>query len=265
MIAISTWKRFTASTGLVVLVLVSFGARGQEANPPTKAPLRGDYVLRATSRLHDNINYSEFCATFTANLNEFRDIDFQTCSPRLSPKYPRFSLPQWEEIPLDLDIVRKILTGRPSIGYDRWLQITESARAKGEVKLWRLRIDLLKDGHLDTLVRLDHGSDGTKPYCSYYDSRQMITDIPDLQAARLYAHAHFDNTYRLGGDLVYDAVTERYYLLDWNRYGRSIADGMELRGGDIGATASVMVNGATQFGVEPVCAIEWVPTGRRRK
>jgi len=125
-------------------------------------------------------------------------------------------------------------------------------------------VDLLRDGRPDTLVRLDWGgSDGTRPYCGYYDSRQIIVDIPDLGAKKLYTQAHFDNTYRLGGDLIYDAVTQRNYLLAWNRYGQSIGDGMEIRGGDIGATASLMVDGATQFGVEPVCAIEWVPAGHR--
>lgn len=252
-----------------VLLGVMLGANGPNANADgstsetVHAP-HGEYVLRASGRVHDNVDFKKFCAAYTANLNEFRHLDFDTCDPRLSPRYPRFSRPQWEEIPLDLAIARKILTDRPSVGFDRWLRITETARATGEVRLWRIRVDFLKDGHLDTLVRLDHASDGTRPHCSYVDSKQMIVDIPEPRAAKWYAHAHLNNTDRLGGDMIYDADTKRYYVEDWNRYTGAGGRGLEL-GGNIGATASVMVYGADYDGVQPVCAIEWVPTGQHKK
>lgn len=227
---------------------------------PNTATSRGQYVLRATSGLRD------FCPAFTANLNEFRDLAFDTCDPRLSPKYPQFSRPEWEEIPLDLALARKILiwneeSMRKAVveeSWQRWLKMTESDRAAGEVKLWRIKVDLLGDGNLDTLVRIDHAFDATRPSCSNFNSQQMITDIPDPQSAKLYAFSHFNNSIEVGGDMIYDAKSKRYYLLRWNRYGGAGGYGKALS--NIGATASVLVNRANSQGVGPVCWIEWVPT-----
>lgn len=217
---------------------------------------RGEFVLRATADDHG------FCAAYTANLNQFRNLKFDTCSPRLSSKYPRFSRPLWQEIPLDIDMAKRIMTDRPSVGFERWQKITEHLRAAGKIKMWRAQIDLLGDGRLDNLVRLDHASDGTRPHCIYFDSKQMITNIANPKVAKWYAHAHFYNDYQLGGDLIFDDETARYYLLNWNRYGPALGGGKTLV--DIGATASLMVNRADDRGIGPVCWIDWVPTHKSK-
>jgi len=216
----------------------------------------GEYVLRASVG-----GYKEFCTTFTSNLNEFRNLDFNTCDARLSPKYLQFSRPQWEEIPLDMDMVNRILTNRPSIGFKRWLEVYKTALASNKVKLWRIQVDLLNDGNLDTMIRLDHASDGTQPYCSYFDSKQTIANIPEPEASKLYAYDRFNNDDRLGGDMIYDANTKRYYLLNWNRYAGVRGGGLSFS--DIGATASVTVSVANSRTFGPVCWIDWVAAGHR--
>lgn len=228
-----------------------------DAAPATQETRRGMYVLRATRGLGDSANYKGFCTSFTANLNEFRNLDFGACNPRLSPKYSRFSRPRWEQVSLDMDMVKNILANRPSVGYARWLRIYDSALAANEVKMWSTEVDLLKDGNLDRLIRLDHASDGTQPYCSYFDSRQMVVDIPDSDASRWYARAHFDNHEQLGGDMIYDAETKRYFALNWNRYTEAIGGG--ITPSRIGATASLTISGANKDGIWPVCWIDWVP------
>ncbi len=249
----------------LILGTACLGAVAQDTAPQTKGAPRGKYVLRLAS------GDSGFCADFTHNLNQFRDLDFQTCNPRLSPKYPQLSRPQWEEIPLDMDLAKKILTNRPSVGFERWLKVTEAARAAGEVKMWRIRVDLFGDGQLETLVRLDHAEFGEHPYCSYFDSKQMIVDIAAPKVAKWYSYANLDNSYELGSDMVYDTATKRYYLLDWNRWHSSSGNGEDAVLGrenccirNIGATASVMVYRADSHGVGPVCWIDWVPTGHRK-
>jgi len=239
----------------------STGSNKFTAHKISGAP-RGKYFLRLSSG-----GNKEFCTAFTGNLNQFRHLDFNTCDSRLSPKYPQLSRPQWEEIPLDMDLAKKILTDRPSIGFERWLKVTETARAKGEIKMWRIRVDLIGDGHLETLVRLDHAEFDEHAYCSYFDSKQMIVDIPSSKTAKWYADAHLYNVYRLGSDMIYDTSTKRYYLLDWNRWRGSSGHGEDVIMGkenccirNIGATASLMVYTADSGGVGPACWIDWVPT-----
>ena len=257
----------------LLFAAASLNATAGDLAPDAKASPRGEYVLRHQAEIgQDGTDYRKFCTPFTANLNEFRHLDFETCDARLSPQYPQFSRPQWEEIPLDLDVAKKIIGSPPGMNWEHLLKITEAARAVGEVKLWRIRVDLLKDGNLDTLVRLDHYTDKTLPYCSYIESRQIIVDIPDPKAAKWYAHVPFYRNHLLGGDMIYDAETKRYYVLEWNRYGR--AHGVDARylgelthinaTRDIGATASVRVSRASDRGIHAVCWIDWVATGKRK-
>jgi len=242
----------------LAILFLPLSAIAQDVTTVKPSTPKGKFVLRHQATIgRDGTDFRKFCTPFTENLNEFRQIDFQTCDARLSPKYPQFSRPQWEEISLDLDIARKILTNRPSINFERWINITEPERAAGHVKLWRLQIDFLKDGNPDTLVRLDHASDGSRPYCGYLDSKQMITGVQKAETARWYRHAHFFNSSRLGGDMIYDSITKRYYALDWNRYRGALGGGVSLK--SIGATASVMVSRASDDGIHPVCWIDWVP------
>jgi hypothetical protein len=165
-----------------------------------------------------------------------------------------------------MDIVKKILGSSPDMKWENWLKATEAARAANEVKLWHIQVDLMKDGNLDTLVRLDHYQDIAKPYCGFYESRQIIVNIPNPEISKWFTYAHFDDFERLGGDMIFDATTKRYFMLHWNRYGRALGGGKTLS--DIGASASVMVSGVNQWpgggGVWPVCWIDWISVGHIR-
>ena len=246
----------------LILGTACLGAVAQDTAPQTKGAPRGKYILRLAS------GDSGFCAAFTGSLNQFRYLDFDTCNPRLSPKYPQLSRPQWKEIPLNMDLAKKIITTPPSIGWERWLKVTEAARAAGQVKMWRIRVDLFGDGQLETLVRLDHTGTGERPYCPYFDRYQIVMDATDPERAKVLSAPYM--RYWLGNDMIYDASTKRYYLLDWNWVAGSAGHGEDAILGkdrdfkDIGATASVMVYKAHNLGVGPVCWIDWVPTGHRK-
>lgn len=226
--------------------------------------LAGKFVLRATlpePGFRDGINYQLFCTDFSRNLNEFRHLKLDTCHPRLSEKYSRFSRPKWNEIPLDLNVAKDILTGRPSMGIDLWLKKTETLRNGGDVKLWIINLDLFNDKNIETLIKLDHAEYSGAPYCQYFDSKQMVMEIPNSKSEKFYKKHRLNNSDRLGGDMVYDEKTNNYYLIDWHRNGDSKGWwGTEIHGPHIGADGFLLISRAIENAVSPVCAIEWVPT-----
>jgi len=229
--------------------------------------LIGEYYL------FDKPDSPLFCKTFTNNLNEFRNIDFDTCDATLSPKYPQFSRPHWEEIPLDLELAKKIIIGdlkgktKKAIDepWEAWLKDTESARAAGEVKMWRTRLDLLGNGELETLVRIDHGvrQDACepplkRPFCSYIDGKTYMLAAPNP----MYIRSFNLNSFLRGGDIIYDSISKHYYLLNWSR---CPAGGAGMPVPIIGATASVDVSTYYEYGIAIDCSIDWLPTGRYGK
>lgn len=65
---------------------------------------KGEYILQRA------VYGDEVCKRFKDNLNRFRKLDFDTCHPRLSDKFPEFSRPyQWKEIPFDLALAEKAI------------------------------------------------------------------------------------------------------------------------------------------------------------
>ncbi len=249
----------TAQLLVAFLLAVPFNTMAQDS--VSKGVPRGRFLLRLAAPPD-----SGFCKDFTANLNQFRHLDFDTCDRRLSPKYPQLVRPAWEQIPWDMDIAKKIIKAPYSdIGWERWLKLTEAARASGEVKLWRLNADLLSNGQMETLVRLNHVWIGEHPhpYCSYIDSRQIVLNAPSTDFGNIFSSIVIGNG--LGSDLIYDSHVNHFYLLNWNTIGSSQGHGEDFYLGRgmglkrIGATASVMAYSVDVHGIAPACWIDWVP------
>lgn len=251
------------TTFLLMLGLTWLGTHAHAADrlhESTGSP-RGKYVLRLAA------GDGGFCKDFTANLNQFRNLDFATCNPRLSPKYPQLTRPAWKQIPFNMELAKTIITEPISpywkLGWERWLKSIKAARAAGDVKLWRLRADLLGDGHLETLVRLDHTGLGEGPYCPYFDSKQLVLSGNGVHVDKFYTSGAIRQG--LGSDLIYDTATKQYYFVEWNSamssagHGEGAVLGRDRDFKNIGATASVMVYRAVKQGVGPVCWIDWVP------
>lgn len=239
-------------------VLLPLGKAARDAKPDIS---HGKYVLRVSKGELPENDYAEdyeFCKSFVDNLNEFRNLDFDDCNPRLSPKYPQFSRPQWEEIPLDMKLVEDVLTNQQSL--EDWLKMTQTVRDAGQVEMWHLQADLFGDENKEAIIKLDHTGDGSEgAYCSYFDSKQMIEKIPE-KASEFYEMLYRHN---VGNDMIYDSITKRYYPIEWNRvtgvggYGKSFDE--------IGAIAGLLVKRANSYSVNNVCWIEWVPTGLRKQ
>ncbi len=66
---------------------------------PTAAVAKGEAFL---GEYFITKNSDQICMPFAKNLNQFRKLDFDTCHPRLSEKYPQYTRPEWEEIPFDM-------------------------------------------------------------------------------------------------------------------------------------------------------------------
>lgn len=278
----SMTKHFQLIISLILLAAVAISGVVRADNPDPNAVVRGEYILRydLTSRgpkygagfgLPEDWGKG-ICPAFTANLNQFRQLDFNTCNPRLSHKFPRFSRPQWEQIPFSMALAKQI-KDRTHSWWEGWLNSTAAARARGEVRMWRLRADILGNGEPQTLVRLDHSQFGyPPPSCSYYDSDQMFVET-DRAIPKAYALPLLAMLSVLGNDLIYDSDSKRYYFLEWNRSGPAHADGEDAyifgyRYGaarpSIGATAGVVLYTPTVRGAIPTCWIDWVPNGSRK-
>src|SRR5258705_8711074 len=125
-----------AMFGCIALALVDSG----QAQPPVSS-FKGEYFVTKGA--------DPVCVPLAGSLNQFRQLDFNVCHPRLSAKYPQFTRPTWEEIPVDLALAEMIFknpdTSPPSPDTERWWQVwlkqSESLRTAGKLKLWRTRID----------------------------------------------------------------------------------------------------------------------------
>jgi len=245
-----------------------------QPQPVTGKP-KGEFFLSRTYDLS-----TSFCQDFTRNLNHFRHLDFGECNPRLSPKFPEFSRPKWEEIPFDLGVAEQVV--RRGSGTEDWrerfwrlwLANSESLRKAGQIRLWRLRIDIDGDGKMDTIIRMDPmpgeiasliGPVSEKPRppygCEYnFGTLFMLSDAttyPDT--ARDFNRAYFQ-------DIIFSAANNNYYLLAWSpdyRAHRLLSNSGD--GTDIGATAGVTLASlrgwpGSYWGDK--CNIDWVLTGR---
>jgi len=253
--------------GLLLIVFPSLGWAGQAA--PAASLFKGEYFVTSS--------HNEFCVPYTRNLNQFRRLDFDVCHPRLSEKYPQFTRPMWEEIPLDLPLAEMIIKNTYSSPqhsetyWQEWLKVSEPLRQEGKIRLERAQIDLDADGRIDTLIRLDHpliikeeregkGWRVDPETCPYRNNLHYLLNTPnDLMrgefnraAWRIYDVIHFSE------GRVSPGGTNGFYAVDRSRL---LAD---MVGKRIGATRGVIVYQLSNWGAGKVCSINWVPTGQYR-
>lgn len=233
---------------------------------------------------------STVCQPFTRNLNEFRHLEFNSCNPRLSPKFPEFSRPVWEEIPFDLELAKKVIEGkygnlihsaaygeqaiyaeRVRLQWESWRDRTEALRLAGRAHMWRTRIDFDGDGKEETIIRmvpaadvvdyrtpdkpLNPGEESAPWNCDYNCGTLHMADDarPDV--------AHMFNTQEEGRDIIYFAGDGRYYRTEWipSRY----ISGYPKIVRDVGGTAAVMLSILGRNIGAAMCRIDWVPIKKR--
>lgn len=230
------------------------------------------------------------CQPLTRNLNQFRRLDFDTCHPRLSAKYPEFTRPAWDEIPFDLGIAENLIKsagsyrfsqiGNPTIEefeqiaekhWQKWKRLTEDFVRSGKARMWRLRADIDGDGADEILIRMVPGD---RYLADFEMSLAPLTLWPcDYSQGELYVlethnpavKGQFNSRPR-GTDLIRFAGNDQLYLLEWQQKA-SFGRGWDIA--DIGATRSVLVESLYEgsppthiSGPVAVCFIDWVPTGR---
>ncbi len=231
---------------------------------------KGEFFL---SRNYDT--GASFCQDFTRNLNQFRHLDFGECNPRLSPKFPEFSRPKWEEIPFDLGIAERVVKGAINSAFSdaylkKWQVASESLRQAGKIRLWRLRIDIDGDGKMDTIIRMDPSPGDvasplpkkpSSPYgCDYnFGSLYMFADpTTNPKTADQFNGKYFQ-------DIIHNTVDGIDYLVLWSPDSQAMgfwnpADDTA----EIGATGGVSLANLRQdtSRTGDMCKIDWVPTGR---
>lgn len=234
----------------------------QKVEQDRKAGLKGEYFLTKSEDL--------MCVPFTENLNQFRELDFDECAPRLSEKFPEFSRPQWKEVPLDLEVAEKAFKGyggeklKPGEGtyWKNWLIETAELRAAGKVKMWLTEVDINHDGILDPIARVQYAHPASslpvkQRGCVYsHSGLRFLSPSPELFGP--YKHFYFGRD----ADIIYASATEHHYSVEWSE-GQV---GPILDGQKIGATRGVLVDLARESRESPgpVCYINWVPTGSYR-
>ena len=273
-------------TGLLAIVASSANASPHHARH--HAAIQGRWVASPIPGLNWSvfIPVAPWCERFTRNLNEFQTLSFNTCSPRLSKKYPELRRPRWTRIPWNRALAKKVFMVGSSFnppgyeqGWHHWLEQTRALRQAGKVHLWQTTADLLGNGQKETLIRLDHSDWGgivirrgrkvmlpLPHFCRYYDSQLYLMPpksappktrgrptkaaTPVLSATTTLAQrAQLFDTYSSGyNDVLYDARYKRYFFLAWHRYP------LPMRSTRI-ATGSVEVSGP-----HVRCDINWVPT-----
>lgn len=243
--------------------------------PARRGAPKGEFVLTRV----DNTRI-RFCHDYTRNLNQFRHLDFIEPNPRLSTKYPQFSRPHWEEIPLDLKVAEEVIlseSGHPLWGgddsgpraWEDWLQWTEPLRASGKVRLWQTRIDIDGDGRLDTLVRLypivrpqDEIRLQEISYLSWLPESGLICLLPG-PGTHEYAVKNFNREPVF--DIVHDYASNAYYTVALNMDGPAeyIYAGW-LMGSAPGAISGVAIRRMVEVGggieryMNTECLIDWV-------
>lgn len=231
---------------------------------------------------------SPVCKLFTHNLNEFRHLPFSSCNPRLSPKFPEFSRPVWEEIPFDLELAEKVVKGRyenytsspftelAQYQWPSWRDRTEVLRQTGQAHMWRTRIDFDDDGKEETIIRMVPPGDVVdyrapdRPMSTYYETPPWSCDYNSgvlhmADDARTPVRHSFNGLGGWGNDIIYFNGDKRYFRVNW--YPASPTQPMIER--DVGGTAGVVLtrlfmptDGTVSIG-GPQCRIDWVPAKKQ--
>jgi hypothetical protein len=254
------------------LLLCESPSAGQESVGKNPSNSKGTYVLARSIE----VGYS-VCRPFARNLRETQETSFDSCAPRLSSKFPRFSRPHWETVSLDLTVAERMVKRDLTINgskkgderWAQWLKDTEEARRTGKVKMWRLRADIDGNGSGETVVRMNYGfiprtslvrlkAGGVNGIegCEYRDSTLLLLDGSEKLMKAF-------NVDRGIGDLIYDERSKRFFLVDWS-VNPLTGDSIWGRGQPnqvVGATRGVAL-----YRIDPalgplaVCNIQWVPS-----
>ncbi len=253
---------------LTPLVLICIFGICLAKEPENIGNIKGKFI--GTYEATDN----PVCKLFTRNLNEFRDLSFLTCNPRLSPKFPEFSRPAWEEIPFDLELAEEFIKGQfgriekhPEVAtraekrWQEWLVDSTPIRRAGKARMWRTRIDVDGDGKEEILIRVLPGGvvngqtlETEPPFSCDYNAGQLhMTDGAD--------QLMMDSFNRSGvTDIINYANDKRAFLVDWTpsppTYPR-----IQL---DTGATAGVILSTLGRNIGGPQCRVDWVPNKKHR-
>ena len=255
-----------AIAAFIFLTLPALRSAGQVH--PSASPFKGEYFCTH--------NEDSVCAPFTRNLNQFRQIDFDVCHPRLSEKYPQFTRPEWEEIPFDLGLAETIImnlarrpTGQGDPFWTEWLKASEPLRVAGKITLGRSQIDVDGDGVPETILRLFNPLDTqyrggyvswtiAPDACSYRYSILYMLDTPNDSMKKAFNISAYTITdiFHFSGGRAFPRNTNGFYGVD----GRLTLASRP----DIGATRGTKVHLLSIWGVSEVCSIDWVPTGHYR-
>ena len=252
-----------------LIVLLSLYDCSVWANNNAATNVDGPFGKYVVSK-NDEVN-THLCRDYARNLNQFRDLKFESCTQRFSPRYPRFKKADWKPYPFDLALAKRLVIGlgyAPQYGnvrkwqeirWKKWLAITAGMRAKDIVKMWYTKVDMLGYGNLETIVRMNYARiDVDKPIdqqrCGkFYDA---IVMLGTSETARKFSF----NAGLYASDLLYDSVSKIYYATIWQH------DDLDPVGARIGGKGMVIVSyyvsnpaGQTPIGLADICHIVWVP------
>lgn len=229
------------------------------------------------------------CPRFKDNLNQFRNLDFDQCNPRLSEKYPEFSRPYtWKEIPFDMKLAEKairstinttelhdpeMIATAHKMQEERWLaweKGSESLRAAGKARMWITKIDIDGDGKPETILRMVPGGraaiDPKRP--SLWSCDYNIGELYVIDSASPRVAASFNEIAGWSSDIIHYAEDNHFYLLSWELGSSSLNGWLNHSLPDIGGTRGVTIKNLysgkedNNFGVlANICLIDWVPTG----
>jgi uncharacterized protein len=228
------------------------------------------------------------CERFKGSLNQFRNLDFDQCNPRLSDKFPEFSRPYtWKEIPFDMALAEKairstvdltMVSDAEGLAYQRktqeerwvqWKKDSEPIRAAGEAHMWITKIDIDGDGQDDTLLRMVPGGrfriDPNR--LSFWSCDYNLGELYIVDSASTRMAASFNAIAGSSSDIIHYAEDNHFYLLEWVPassigFGAGNEDVASV-GGTRGVVVKTLhrlknVSGGTPA---PICLIDWVPTG----
>lgn len=265
-----TWVLFIACLSVDFLVTAAQADSHkkielEKSGSALSGKFKGEYFL--------TLNEDSVCAPFTKNLNQFRNLDFDQCAPRLSEKYPEFSRPEWREVPLDLDIAEKAFRD-VSLAFEKsrvemdkkwqaWLQDTIELRASGEVKMWLAEADINNDGISDPIARVQYANPASSLPVKQRGCMYAQSGLRKLSPNQTWLYdglPHF--FFGWSSDIIYSAKTRLYYSIAVTE----VAVDPGMVGEEIGATRGIIVYLARteKSSPTPVCHISWLPTGNHK-
>ncbi len=216
---------------------------------------KGEFVLF--------FNQDPVCANFTRNLNQFRHLEYDACHPRLSPKYPEFSRPEWREVPLDVGVAEKAFG---NVYWQKWRKEIQPSLERKEIKMWMTEVDVNHDGELDAVARVERAGffnlsrAAQASDCVYSTAGLWFMAEPKVPLWGVGDHFSF-GWYT---DLIHSSATNRTYAVYWGVIPSFITWGNQTFPAPKGAARSVTV-GLARSAKSPdpieVCGIAWVPAG----